>query len=110
MLNRRNRLLTSDEFRTVQRRGRKKTVSGALIVVLKTPDQHPARFGFVVPKAVGGAVVRNRVKRKLRAAAATITSDITGCDVVVRATPSASVMTFADWSRELRDAVREVRG
>ena len=30
------------------------------------PSGRPARVGFVVSKAVGNAVVRNRVKRRLR--------------------------------------------
>jgi ribonuclease P protein component len=47
--------------------------------------------GFVVSKAVGGAVVRNRVKRRLRhLAAAALVSTPQAHDVVVRALPSAA--------------------
>jgi len=50
------------------------------------------RVGFVVSKAVGGAVVRNRVKRRLRALVRPLVCDSSSaaaCDVVVRALPAA---------------------
>lgn len=62
----------------------------------------PPRVGFVVPKAVGGAVVRNRTKRRLRALTAARLSGIPdGVDVVVRALPPAAAATSADLGREL---------
>ena len=46
----------------------------------------PSRAGFVVSRAVGGAVVRNRVKRRLRhLAAAELAAVEFPVDVVVRA-------------------------
>jgi ribonuclease P protein component len=49
-----------------------------------------SRVGFVVSKAVGGAVVRNRVKRRLRhLAAQELGTTSTARDVVVRALPAA---------------------
>jgi ribonuclease P protein component len=51
----------------------------------------PPRVGFVVSKAVGGAVVRNRTKRRLRALmAARLDAIPAGTDVVVRANPVAA--------------------
>ena len=50
------------------------------------------RVGFVVSKAVGGAVVRNRVKRRLRALVRPLVAESVqaqACDVVVRALPAA---------------------
>jgi ribonuclease P protein component len=45
----------------------------------------------VVSKAVGGAVVRNRVKRQLRALVRPLVAEVpVGLDVVVRALPSAA--------------------
>ena len=51
------------------------------------------RFGFSVSKAVGNAVVRNRVKRRLRAVVQT-TEVISGFDVVVSAKPSSADVSF----------------
>ena len=55
-----------------------------------------SRVGFVVSKAVGGAVVRNRVKRRLRHLVAAELARTGGTDadaprdVVVRALPASS--------------------
>jgi ribonuclease P protein component len=50
-----------------------------------------SRVGFVVSKAVGGAVVRNRVKRRLRALSRPLVMGMPpGYDVVVRGLPAAS--------------------
>ena len=51
------------------------------------------RFGFSVSKAVGNAVVRNRVKRRLRAVVQT-TEVVSGFDVVVSAKPSSADVSF----------------
>src|SRR5207342_2432465 len=49
------------------------------------------RFGFVVSGAVGNAVIRNRVKRRLRhLAAAHVAGTPAGIDIVVRALPRAA--------------------
>jgi ribonuclease P protein component len=62
----------------------------------------PPRVGFVVSKAVGGAVVRNRTKRRLRALVAQrLTAIPAGVDLVVRANPPAAQAS----SRELADAL-----
>jgi ribonuclease P protein component len=51
----------------------------------------PPRVGFVVSKAVGNAVVRNRTKRVLRhVMAARLDRVPAGTDLVVRANPPAA--------------------
>jgi len=51
----------------------------------------PALVGFVVSRAVGPAVVRNRVKRRLRALVADRVGQLpAGLLLVVRANPAAS--------------------
>lgn len=62
----------------------------------------PPRVGFVVSKGVGGAVVRNRTKRRLRALVAARTGQVPdGVDVVVRANPAAAHATSAELATEL---------
>jgi ribonuclease P protein component len=62
----------------------------------------PARVGFVVSKAVGSAVTRNRVKRRLRHL---MRERVAGLDegslVVVRALPAAADAPYADLGAEL---------
>ncbi|MEU6860291.1 ribonuclease P protein component [Glycomyces sp. NPDC046736] len=74
-------------------------------------DAHrTARAGFVVSKAVGNAVVRNKVKRRLRhAAAAELPHWPAGTDVVVRATPRAAERDFDQLHRDLAEAVEAAR-
>lgn len=67
-----------------------------------TSPEDPARYGFVVSKAVGGAVRRNAVKRRLRALCAErIAAGATGVDVVVRALPAAAAAPFEALRTEL---------
>ncbi|QMU79897.1 ribonuclease P protein component [Streptacidiphilus sp. PB12-B1b] len=69
----------------------------------------PARAGFVVSKAVGPAVVRNRVKRRLRhLVAARISGLPAGSLVVVRALPPAGTADYADLERDLDSALRKL--
>jgi ribonuclease P protein component len=60
------RLSRSRDFDAVYRHGR--SVSSRFLVLYWFPQEEPAepRFGFSVPRAVGGAVERNRIKRQLR--------------------------------------------
>ena len=45
-----------------------RSVSSRFLVLYWFPQEEPAdpRFGFSVPKSVGGAVERNKIKRQLR--------------------------------------------
>ena len=45
-----------------------RSVSSRFLVLYWFPQEEPAapRFGFSVPRAVGGAVERNKIKRQLR--------------------------------------------
>ena len=58
------------------------------------------RVGFAVGRQVGGAVVRNRVKRRLRELARALPL-VPGHDIVIAARPSSRSAGFA----ELRDAL-----
>jgi len=74
-----------------------------VVHLLTDPDQAaPVRVGFVVNKAVGNAVVRNRVKRRLRHHVRDILSDLPiGATVVVRALPPAATVAGAELRAEL---------
>jgi len=76
-----------------------------LVVHVNRPasdSQAPARVGFVVSKAVGGAVVRNRTKRRLRALMADRLGVLPGgTDVVVRANRDAGAATSVQLGAEL---------
>jgi ribonuclease P protein component len=64
------------------------------------------QIGFVVSKAVGGAVVRNRVRRRLRGLVMEHIDTVPqGADVVVRALPPAASVDYATLGSELRSAL-----
>jgi ribonuclease P protein component len=66
-VNRRHRLSRSRDFDAVYRHGR--SVSTRYLVLYwfeRDEDGDGPRLGLAVPKAVGTAVVRNRIKRRLR--------------------------------------------
>lgn len=69
----------------------------------------PARVGLVVGKAVGDAVVRNRVKRRLRHLARAHLADLPACSVlVVRALPPAATASYAELGADLTRALGRV--
>ena len=60
------------------------------------PARSPARVGFVVPKTVGNAVIRNQVVRRLRPIlGARLEMVPAGSRLVVRALPPAAGASFA---------------
>lgn len=110
MLPARNRLRTAAEFTAVTRgRGGARAGSRLLVVHANQTDSRtvrPPRVGFVVSKAVGGAVTRNLVKRRLRARTAALLPTVpAGVDLVVRAQPAAAEVPSADLAAELERLV-----
>lgn len=62
----------------------------------------PARFGFIVSRQVGGAVVRNTIRRRLKALCfESLETVAAGDDIVIRALPSAASASFADLRRDV---------
>lgn len=89
-----HRMRRRSEFEAAVRRGRRAgrrtLVVHARLSPGRTTPLDAARVGFVVSRAVGSAVVRNRVKRRLRAAMAGRVPFLpAGALIVVRANPSA---------------------
>jgi ribonuclease P protein component len=63
------RLKRRAEFLRVAAKGRKVATHGLVLQALTRDDDQPARIGFTVTKKLGGAVVRNRARRRLKEAA-----------------------------------------
>ncbi len=54
------------------------------------------RFGFIVSRQVGSAVIRNTIRRRLKAVCAEALPTIRGgASVVIRALPSAATVDYA---------------
>ena len=104
-----HRLRDSDAFRRTVRSGRR-AGSGALVTHLLAggPNDHgsaevePVRVGFVVSKAVGNAVVRNRVRRRLRHLVAPMLATLPpGSELVIRALPASASLDSAELGVDL---------
>lgn len=68
------------------------------------------RFGFTVTKAIGGAVDRNRIRRRLKAAVAAVaeTAARPGHDYVLIARKSALDISFEALKKDLERAFHRV--
>lgn len=67
------------------------------------------RFGLIVSKAVGSAVVRHRVARRLRHMCATIVDELPAdTDIVIRALPGAATADQAELARQVRSGLRKL--
>jgi ribonuclease P protein component len=67
------------------------------------------RFGLIVSKAVGTAVVRHRVARRLRHLCAGVLDDVPeAADIVIRALPGAASAASAELDRQLRSALHKL--
>ena len=111
MLSARHRLHRSADFSAVIRHGARAGRS-ALVVHLLLPEafsEEPAQIGYVVPRAVGSAVIRNQVTRRLRALCADRIERSavfpTGSRVVIRALPTAAVTSYAELGAQLDSAL-----
>lgn len=72
-------------------------------VNIDKPTNSEARMGLAVSKAVGHAVTRNLVKRRLRAIAREYESLLPAyTDVVIRAKPNAATANFADLEQQVK--------
>ncbi|MFE9422434.1 ribonuclease P protein component [Kitasatospora sp. NPDC006697] len=127
MLPSENRLRRRQDFATAVKRGRR-AGRPLLVVHLRTADHsagqvdgysdsHPhateglpsVRAGFVVSKAVGPAVVRNLVKRRLRHLVRERLAALpAGSLIVVRALPPAGSASYPDLAHDLDAALKRL--
>ena len=105
MLAKANRVTSATDYRRLVRSGRRARGALTLAYGRRTGPGEPLRVGVIVARNVGGAVLRNRVRRRIKAAAWPLSAEITGLDVVVRALPAAAGATWPDLAAEVRDHV-----
>ena len=107
-MKRRERLSGRRRFAAV-RAERMSAGTAALRVHLAGNALPNARFGFAIPRALGGAVVRNTLRRRLRAALEPRRPELVGLDVVVSAYPPAVGLPFAELQIELGQCIDAAR-
>lgn len=94
----------------------KKFITGTFIlqmVMREAAHPEPAsetRIGFTVTKKMGGAVIRNRIKRRLREAAKPAIKKYgqAGCDYVVISRQKALACDFSEIERDMEFAFKRI--
>jgi len=98
-MKKRERLKARKDFVSVYRKGR--AWANRLLVLRALPSGLPHhRYGFVASKRVGKAVVRNRLKRRLREGLRPLAVQ-PGWDLILLARPPAAEASY----HELREAI-----
>ena len=80
---------------------------------LARPDDpnSTARLGLTVPRALGGSVVRNRIKRRLREAFRLHCAELDpGWDIVLNPRRTALEAPFAELERSIRKVIQQCNG
>jgi ribonuclease P protein component len=104
-----SRMRRPEDFRQVVRTGRRaggSVLAGHLLLAAGSSGAvrsgDPAKVGFIVSRAVGSAVVRNRVKRRLRELMRRRVASLPGGSLLVlRAHPAAAGACQADLAADL---------
>lgn len=97
------RLLQRGQFDAVYEGGRRRASRQFLVFYRRRESTASAsRFGISVKKALGGAVVRNRLKRRIREILRLHRQEIaTGWDIVIHPRSSVATAPFPAIEREL---------
>jgi ribonuclease P protein component len=102
------RLTRRSEFLRVAGKGQKVARPGVLLQALPGTGA-PLRVGFTATRRLGGAVMRNRAKRRLREAARLLLGQTrpAGWDLVLIAREATAKRRFATLVGDLRGALRQ---
>jgi len=101
------RLVRKAEFDAVYRAGKRRS-SSHFTVFFRANEQPQSRFGFSIKKALGGAVVRNRIRRRLREMVRCHRLEIpAGWDIVIH---PKSTVARAEFATLTADLLRVLKG
>jgi len=95
------RLVRKADFDAVYRHGKRRSNSH-FTVFLKANDRPQSRFGFSIKRALGGAVVRNRIRRRIREVIRFHRQEISvGWDIVIHPKANVATVSFSALTAEL---------
>ena len=109
MLAKANRITQPSDFRLAVRKGRRYSAPHFVVHVVTNNETDASRFGFIVSKAVGNAVSRNRVRRRLRSVAARELPGVEpSSDIVVRALAGSAQLEWATLQAEIAEGIDRI--
>jgi ribonuclease P protein component len=117
-----SRLLKHSDFERVYRQGRRYSLPDFVVFYLSRSDvalqaahagqeRTAIRVGFTVPRALGGAVQRNRIKRRMREAVRLLLPGVSlhgPVDVVMNPRGSVAEISFEKLLRQVQEALRAI--
>jgi len=106
------RLRPRGEFERIRQNGRSWPHRFFVLIVLPQPDRRaaPPRIGVAAGKKLGGAVTRNRYKRKLRAAVQQVYFGIPGgVDVILIARAPIAEASVAEIATALMETLQQAK-
>ena len=98
------RLLRHADFERVYKQGQRHFAACMTVFYLRRAEGDGPRVGFTVGRVLGGAVVRNRMKRRLREAVRLHGLIPAAVDVVINPKKSILATPFVDLQNEIRRA------
>ena len=102
------RLVRRGEFDAVYRAGKRRS-SSHFTVFFRANQLPVSRFGFSIKKALGGAVVRNRIRRRIREMVRCHRMEIpAGWDIVIHPKRSVGRAEFAGLTADLVRLMKSV--
>lgn len=97
------RLLRTTDYRKVYAEGRRRNL-GLLVAFVRANGEGTSRIGITVSRALGGAVERNRLKRRLREAVRKHRAELgPGWDIVLQPRAEAKTVCFAELEEMIRN-------
>lgn len=99
----------STDFDATVKHGLRVAQPDLVIHARQSQQASPAKVGLIISKAVGSAVQRHRVARRLRHVARSVVAELGSDHVVIRALPSSRDAASARLERQLRSGLRRIR-
>ena len=104
------RLLRHSDFQRVYKQGRRHFAAHLTVFYLRRAEGSGPRVGFTVGKVLGGAVERNRMKRRLREAVRLHRLSLLGpVDVVMNPKKSLLKVDFSELGNEIGHAFEVIQ-
>jgi ribonuclease P protein component len=97
-------LRSSRDFQRLARSGRRARNDGLTVFALDREDSGPTRLGLAVSAREASAVVRNRIRRRLRAAFRELEAP-PGLDVMIKAKAEIATQPYQEMVNHLRGAL-----